>query len=167
MSASSCVKEPSRVGIAATNAKTIALSILLIFLLVPGLWRVFRTPPVVNAAEEQAVVVTIKLNSGDMGSAEERQRITALENQLSDAIRRSSIGEFDGDEYGGRVCTVYMYDPRERLFVAVLPVLKKFRAPRGSYVVKRYGKPGARQDRIALSDEERPCLRQIWVVNAF
>jgi len=136
------------------NAKTIALSILLMFPLVLGLWRIVRTPPAVNAAEEQAVVVTIKLNSGDMGSADERQRITALEDQLADAIKRSSIGEFDGDEYGGGVCTVYMYGASaERLFAAVLPVLKKFRAPKGSYVVKRYGKPGARQDRIALSDE--------------
>jgi hypothetical protein len=47
-----------------------------------------------------------------------------------------------------------MYGPSaERLFTSVLPVLKKFRAPKGSYVVKRYGEPGARQDRIALSDE--------------
>ena len=98
--------------------------------------------------------MTIKLNSGDMGSADERQRITALEGQLADAITRSSTGEFDGDEYGGGMCTVCMYGPSaERLFVAVLPVLKKFRAPKGSYVVKRYGKPGARQDRITSSDE--------------
>jgi hypothetical protein len=108
----------------------------------------------VNAAGEQAVIATIKLNSGDMGSAEERQRITALEDQLSDAITRSSTGEFDGDEYGGGGCTVYMYGPSaERLFAAVSPVLKNSRAPKGSYVIKRYGKPGAKQDRVALSDE--------------
>jgi hypothetical protein len=128
--------------------------ILFVLLLAPGAWRLLRTPKIANAAEEQAVVVTIKLNSGDMDSAEERRRITALEDQLADAIKRSSTGEFDGDEYGGGVCTVYMYGPSaERLFAAVLPVLKKFRAPKGSYVVKRYGKPGARQDRIVLSDE--------------
>src|SRR5450755_3799135 len=123
------------------NAKTIAWSMLPVFLLVLGAFRVFRTPRVVKAAEEQAVIATIKLNSGDMGSAEERQRITALEDQLSDAIKRSSTGEFDGDEYGGGVCTLYMYGPSaERLFAAVSPVLKKFRAPKGSYVVRRYGK---------------------------
>lgn len=134
------------------NAKPIAWSILLIFLLVLGAFRGIRWT--VNASEEQAVIATIKLNSRDMGSTEERQRITALEDQLSDAIKRSSTGEFDGDEYGGGVCTVYMYGPSaERLFAVVLPVLKKFRAPKGSYVVKRYGKPGAKQDRIALSDE--------------
>jgi hypothetical protein len=47
-----------------------------------------------------------------------------------------------------------MYGPSaERLFASVSPVLKKFRAPKGSYVIKRYGKPGARQDRLALSNE--------------
>jgi hypothetical protein len=146
--------DSSLLGFAAMNAKTIAWSMLLIFLFVLGAFRVFRTPRAVNAAEEQAVIATIKLNSGDMGSTEERQRVTALEDQLSDAIKRSSTGEFDGDEYGGGVCTVYMYGPSaERLFAAVLPILKKFRAPKGSYVVKRYGKPGAKQDRISLGDE--------------
>jgi len=61
---------------------------------------------------------------------------------------------------------VYMYGPSaERLFAAVLPVLKKFRAPKGSYVVKRYGKPGARQDRIALSDEKHPGLQLLSLVD--
>lgn len=128
--------------------------ILFVLLLAPGAWRLLRTPTIASAAEEQAVIATIKLNSGDMGSTKERQRITALEDQLSDIIKRSSTGEFDGDEYGGGVCTVYMYGPSaERLFAAVSPALKKFRAPKGSYVVKRYGKPGAKQDRISLNDE--------------
>jgi hypothetical protein len=86
--------------------------ILFVLLLAPGAWRLLRTPTVASAAEEQAVIVTIKLNSGDMGSTEERQRITVLEDQLSDVIKRSATGEFDGDEYGGGVCTIYMYGPR-------------------------------------------------------
>ena len=136
------------------NARSRILFVFVAALLVLGALRIFSTPRAVNAAEEEAVIATIKLNSGDMGSAEERQRITALEDQLSGAIKRSATGEFDGDEYGGGVCIVYMYGPSaERLFAAVSPILKKFRAPKGSYVVKRYGKPGARQDRIALSDE--------------
>jgi hypothetical protein len=123
-------------------------------LLALGALRVLRTPGAANAAEEQALIATIKLRSGDMGGAEERGRIVALEDQLSDAIKRSATGEFDGDEYGGGVCAIYMYGPSaERLFVATLPVLKKFRAPAGSYVIKRYGKPGAKQDRIPLSGD--------------
>ena len=103
------------------------------------------------AAEEQAVIATIKLRSGEMGTAEERDRIYALENQLSAAIKNSSSGEFDGDEYGGGVCTIYMYGPSaDRLLSVTLPILKGFHAPLGSFVIKRYGKPGAKQDRIPL-----------------
>jgi hypothetical protein len=41
----------------------------------------------------------------------------------------------------------------ERLFTAAHPMLKKFHAPSGSYVIKRYGKPGAKQDRDALGEQ--------------
>src|SRR5438270_11576473 len=36
--------------------------------------------------EEQALIVTIRLCSGEMGDKAERERIVALEHQLSDAI---------------------------------------------------------------------------------
>jgi len=89
-----------------------------------------------------------------MGSADERARIVALENQLSDAIENAAAGDFDGDEYGEGACTIYMYGPSaDRLLTVTLPVLKKFRAPAGSSVIKRYGKPGAKQERISLSGD--------------
>lgn len=117
-----------------------------------GVLIVLMAPQPVAAAAEQAVIATIRIRSGSMGSTEERNRIFALENQLSEAIRKSSAGEFDGDEWGDGVCTIYMYGPSaERLFAVTLPILKKFGAPQGSYVVKRYGKPGAKQDRTELS----------------
>jgi hypothetical protein len=120
--------------------------------LVVGALRVSKTSQDASAAEEQALIATIGLRSGDMGSPEERGRISALEDQLSGAIKQSGAGEFDGDEYGGGVCTIYMYGPSaERLFTVTQPMLKKFRSPAGSYVIKRYGKPGAKQDRVDLS----------------
>jgi|ERR1051326_2498092 hypothetical protein len=128
-------------------------SILLALLTFASAAVVLMTPPRVRAAEEQAVIATIKLRSGNMGSSEERERISALEDQLSDAIKNSSVGEFDGDEYGNGTCTIYMYGPSaERLFGVALPILKEFRAPLGSYVLKRYGKPGAKQDRVELTN---------------
>jgi len=135
------------------NAKTMFL-MFPTYLLVLGAFGVLRSPRLVSAAEEQALIATIKLSSGDMGSTEERGRIVALEHQLSEAIKHSAAGEFDGDEYGGGVCTIYMYGPSaERLFRVTLPILKEFHAPAGSYVIKRYGKPGTKQDRIALSGD--------------
>ena len=88
-----------------------------------------------------------------MGNAEEHKRIAALEEQLAAAIKEAGAGEFDGDEFGNGFCTIYMYSPRaDRLFTVVQPVLKKFHAPTGSYLIKRYGKPGAKQERVEIGD---------------
>lgn len=136
------------------NVKALLFSMFLICLLVLGALRVLRAPRrAVIAAEEQALIATIKLRSGDTGNTEERGRIATLEEQLSEAIKRSGVGDFDGDEYDAGVCTIYMYGPSaDRLLAVTLPILKKFHAPVGSYVTKRYGKPGAKEDRIPLND---------------
>lgn len=48
-------------------------------------------------------------------------------------------------------CMVRMYGPSaEALFRAIEPVLKNYPAHAGSYVSKRYGKPGSKQDRIPV-----------------
>lgn len=137
------------------NAKIFVFSMFLMCVLVLGALSILRTPrPAVSAAEEQALIATIKLCSGDMGNTEERGRIAALEDQLAEAIKHSGAGDFDGDEYGAGVCTIYMYGPSaDRLLGVTLPILKKFHAPAGSYLTKRYGKPGAKENRIPLTDD--------------
>jgi hypothetical protein len=133
------------------SARALILFVFVVPLLLLGALRMSGTPPAASAAEEQALIATIRLRSGDMGSPNERARIVALENQLSDAIKNSATGDFDGDEYGDGFCTIYMYGPSaDRLLSVTLPVLKKFHAPAGSYLTKRYGKPGAKQERISL-----------------
>jgi hypothetical protein len=133
------------------SAKVIGCSVFLILLLMFFNFRVIAPPRVVIAAEEQAIIITIPLHSGDMGDAEEHKHILALENELSAAIKDSGAGEFDGDEFGKGVCTIYMYGPSaERLSSVALPILKKFHPPSGSSLIKRYGKPGSKQDRVAI-----------------
>ena len=108
-------------------------------------------------AEEQALIVTIQLHSGDMGDAAERQRIFALENELSAAVKESGAGEFDGDEFGEGVCTIYMYGlSAEQLFLVTRPILRKFSPPTGSYFIKRYGGPGSKHDRLGIDGDETP-----------
>jgi hypothetical protein len=95
--------------------------------------------------------VTIGLCSGGMGDKEERGRIIALEHKLSAAIENSAAGEFDGDEYGGGSCTMYMYGPSaERLLAVTWPILREFHAPSGSYVIKRCGSSDEDEHRIPL-----------------
>lgn len=124
----------------------------IVALLLLGTQRLYKAPQAVAAAEEQAVIIKLKLASGAMGNEVEQKRITDLEDHLADAIKRSSTGEFDGDEYGEGFCTIYMYGPSaERLYATVQPKLKDFHAESGSYVIKRCGKPGSKEDRITLA----------------
>jgi hypothetical protein len=114
-------------------------------------FRVVESPRVVSAAEEQALIITIPLHSGKTGSADGLKRLYALEDQLIVAIKESGAGEYDGNEIGEGVFTFYIYGPSaERLFSVIRPVLKKFRPPAGSYLIKRYGKPGSKQDKVAI-----------------
>jgi len=134
--------------------RAILYAVLLVVVLALVALRIYKTPHAAAQAEEQAVILKLKLVSGPMGDEEEHKRLAELEDQLSNAIKQSSSGDLDGDEYGGGFCTIYMYGPSaERLFTSVLPTLKGFRATSGSYVIKRYGKPGAKQDRLTLGND--------------
>lgn len=132
------------------SVKVISCCLLLILLFV-------LSPRVANAAEEQALIITIPLHSGKTGNADELKRLYALEDHLIVAIKESGAGEYDGNEIGEGVFTIYVYGPSaERLFAVVRPILKKFRPPTGSFLVKRYGKPGSKQDRVAIDGDDTP-----------
>ncbi|RUU51091.1 hypothetical protein [Mesorhizobium sp. M2C.T.Ca.TU.002.02.1.1] len=102
---------------------------------------------------EQAVIVYLLLSGGQFGTPQERQSVQALEDQLQQAISNADVGEFDGDEFGGGKCTLYLYGPdAERLFVAIEPVLKSSSAAVGGYAIKRFGAatdPNAKEVRVS------------------
>ena len=92
-------------------------------------------------AEEQAVIVHIRLTDLPFGSERERQEINALGDELNRLIEKASVGEFDGDEYGGGECSLYMYGPdADALFAIVQPVLLSAPIAKGGFAIKRYGK---------------------------
>jgi hypothetical protein len=139
------------------SAKVFGCCLLLILLLMFLIFRLVKSPRVVDAVEEQALIITIPLHSGTTGSADELKRLHALEDQLILAIKESKAGECDGDEIGEGVFTIYIYGPSaERLFEVVRPTLKRFRPPTGSFLIKRYGKPGSKQDRVAIDGDNTP-----------
>ena len=107
------------------GSKLISGCSLIFWPLILSTFTVFNSSPVVSAAEEQALIITIPLHSGKMGGVEERKRLFALEDQLSAAIKESGAGEYDGNEFGEGVFTIYIYGPSaERLFSVVRPILK-------------------------------------------
>lgn len=89
---------------------------------------------------EQAVIVHLRLQEDNFGSPKERDAISDLEDQLEQAIDTASVGEFDGEEFGGGRCVLYMYGPdADRLFGVVEPILKASPLARGGFTIKRYG----------------------------
>lgn len=93
-----------------------------------------------GAAEEQAVIVDLRLTGGDLGSVAERQKVFQLEDKLISAIDAEGVGEYDGNEFGEGGVTLYAYGPdADALFAAMEPPLRDFGANRGSSATLRYG----------------------------
>ena len=100
---------------------------------------------------EQALIVHLRLSNNDAGTHEERERLFKLEDRLIDELEKRGVGEYDGNEIGGGEFTLYMYgSSTDQLWEVVSPIVKALPPPRKSYVIKRYGSPGAKEDRIFL-----------------
>jgi hypothetical protein len=102
--------------------------------------------------EEQCVKVCLELSS-ESGDPKEMDAIHELSDVLEEAIEKSEAGEFDGDEFGGGECTLYMYGPdADKLFEAIRKPLMSSPLAKGGYVLKRYGPPadGVKEVRIDL-----------------
>jgi hypothetical protein len=104
---------------------------------------------------EHAVIVHLALAGGEMGSPDERAQLMKLQDQISAAIDAAGVGQFDGDEWGGDECVLYMYGAdADRLFDAVRPVIAKLPPRSGSFAIKRRGDagdPSAKEERVSLS----------------
>src|SRR5260370_30133691 len=97
------------------SAKAIRCCLLLYVTLTFFIFKVVKCPRVVNAAEEQALIITIPLHLEKTANAEERNRqLYALQDQLIVAIKESGAGEYDGNETGEGVFTIYIYTARAR-----------------------------------------------------
>jgi hypothetical protein len=101
---------------------------------------------------EHCVKVYLKL-SNEYGSSEEMDAIHELSDALEEAIEKDGAGEFDGDEFGGGECTLFMYGPdADKLFDAIRELLASSPMSREGYVLKRYGPPedGVKEVRVDL-----------------
>lgn len=101
---------------------------------------------------EHCVKICLKV-SGEYGSQGEIETIHEFSDTLERLIDEHGVGEFDGDEFGGGECTLYMYGPdADRLFEVIQKPLEGFPLARGGHVVKRYGPPedGVKEVRIDL-----------------
>ena len=83
--------------------------------------------------------------------ADEDGGLDEIEDPLIEVIERSGVGEFDGNVMGPDGAVLYMYGPdADAIWNAIEPVVRAARLGPGSYVVKRYGDPGAPESRVEL-----------------
>jgi hypothetical protein len=106
---------------------------------------------VLEQQSEQAVIAYLKLSDDKFGDAKERESILALGDKLEQIIQQRRVGEYDGHEFGEGYARLYMYGPdANKLFDAIIKTLKEHPSRRGSHIVKRFGSPGAKEERRDL-----------------
>jgi hypothetical protein len=100
---------------------------------------------------EQALLVFLRLSDDTFGTAEDRERIFELEDQLAAAVKDAAAGEHDGHEFGNGWGVLYLYGPDAKHLAGVaVPLVRRFGPREGSYLVQRYGGTGAREERLTI-----------------
>jgi len=93
-------------------------------------------------AEEQDLLVVLKLSNKMMGVATERMGSEALADQLEAAILEAGVGEYDGDEIGGGEAILFFCGPDVDQMIAILhPLLKRAPMCRGGHFVRMVAGP--------------------------
>jgi hypothetical protein len=100
---------------------------------------------------EQAVILTLRLADSDTPAEELSARLRQLDDALRAAVS-GRVGEVEEPFGQGVECIYTCYGPdADRLFDAVAVALRGTRLQRGSSAVRRYGGPGAPEERVELA----------------
>ncbi len=88
-------------------------------------------------AEEQDLLVVLRLSNRQMGTATERLELEEFADQLEAAVTEAGVGEYDGDEVGGGECTLFFCGKDvDALQRTLHPLLKKSPLCRGGHLVR-------------------------------
>lgn len=79
-----------------------------------------------------------------------------LESLMREVIEETGVGVFDGNEFcegsDGESVTFFMYgNDADKIYEAISPLLAYLPRLPGSYILKRYGKYGEKEEQIYLS----------------
>jgi hypothetical protein len=103
----------------------------------------------VQVAQEALIV---HLRMGDSDAIGKRQDLFSLEDEIIDLMDKTSEGEYDGNEIGEGVFSIYIYgSSAERLWALISPILMTFAIAPGSFALKRFGPPGSTEQKIFLA----------------
>jgi hypothetical protein len=111
----------------------------------------WRRSQEVTPRRRQAILINIKLADDAFGESRERPALWDLEDELIRVLDATDAGDYDGNEVGEGLFTIHVYGrDADELVETVLPIIRRYPLPSGSSIVKRYGAPGAREDRLEL-----------------
>ena len=98
-----------------------------------------------------SVTIRLKLREGEHGSHGERKKIHTFTDRLDSFLRERNLGDYDGDEFGGGECLVFMYsDDPKKLYEELRPMLLDSGIA-GKAVIEIDGAPGTDlRERVAL-----------------
>ena len=93
-----------------------------------------------------AEAILVHLDAADLSD-----EFWKLNERLYKEIEESGTGEFDGNEIGEGVATLFAYGPdADRLFSVIEPILKGYELCHNARVEIRYGGPGSPQNEVRL-----------------
>ena len=93
----------------------------------------------------------MRLSNDNFGNETEDRTLGELEVQIERQLNHTDVGEWDGHETGGGYHKIFLYGPcAEKLSDAVLPLVLRYPALPGSYMVKRFGELGSDEQYIWL-----------------
>ncbi|MGC4936828.1 hypothetical protein [Kribbella sp. DT2] len=79
------------------------------------------------------------------------ETIFLIEDALEKTLDGSEAGSLDGNAIGPDDAVIHLYGPNaDLLWSTIEPTLRTLENPPGSYVVKRYGAAGAREERVPM-----------------
>ena len=130
----------------------IPVAILAVLVVARKLTTAKISPPQTAKPNEQAVLVFMRLSDGGMGNTEDFKQLSALEDKLGNKLRDLNLGEDDGNEVGDGFFEIFLYGPdADKIFDAIKPLIQTLPPRQGSYAIKRYGAPGAKQAKVELT----------------
>ncbi len=99
---------------------------------------------------EHLVRLHLPLSNSGLGTPEEFDRWSELEEALDSLVEEKGVGSLDGNEIGGGEYTIWLYGPDgNRLAEVVISAAKAFGIPPGASVFLRHGDvedPGAKEE---------------------
>ncbi|MFE4757896.1 hypothetical protein ACFRFU_51615 [Streptomyces sp. NPDC056704] len=106
-----------------------------------------------GGSAEHAVIARYRLAQDGFGGPDDRAAVREAQRLLTEAIERSGVGEFDGNELGGGEAVLYAYGPDADVLFGVMEATLRGLRLRPAHVILRYGSaadPGAAQVRVDL-----------------